>query len=148
MMRTSTNGLRLIQYFEGLTLVPYRCPAGYLTVGYGHRLMPTERIAPITQETAEAMLTRDVRLSEASVAALVPVPLNQEQFDALVSFTFNLGSGALQRSRLRQKILRGEMDAAVQEFFRWVYAKGRKLPGLIRRRAAEARLFQGVDWAG
>lgn len=142
-MQLSPEGLRFIQQFEGLALAPYRCPAGYLTVGYGHVLTPTEcqTLPQITADTARSFLAQDVRIAEQSVARLITSPLRQHQFDALVSFTFNLGSGALQRSTLRRLINRGDHQNAPHEFTRWVWAGGKKLPGLVKRRQAEAELY-------
>lgn len=142
-MRVSPAGLRLIQSFEGFSATPYRCPAGWLTIGYGHVLRAEEegRLVAISHAKAEELLAADVALAEQAVTRLMTTALAQPQFDALVSFTYNLGSGALQRSRLRQVINRGALDAAPVEFQRWVWAGGRKLPGLVRRRAAEAGMF-------
>ncbi|MBN8542806.1 MAG: lysozyme [Alphaproteobacteria bacterium] len=86
-------------------------------------------------------LRKDLRVAEQAVMRLIHVPLTQNQFDALVSFTFNLGSGALQRSTLRRKINRGEHEAAAREFSKWVFAGGKRLSGLVRRRQAEGKLY-------
>lgn len=95
----------------------------------------------ISEREAERILRQDVQEAERAVLRLINVPLSDGQFDALVSFTFNLGGGALQRSTLRRKLNRAEYDDAVGEFMKWVYAGGRKLNGLVKRRAAEADLF-------
>ncbi len=138
MMRHITPiGIELIQHFEGFSAEPYLCPAGYLTIGYGHVIRPGESWPDgITEEEAAALLAEDVIEAEQAVLRLIAVPLTDGQFDALVSFTFNLGAGALQRSTLRRKINRQSYNAAAQEFPRWVWAGGRKLRGLMRRRAA------------
>lgn len=143
MMQVGNAGLAMIRRFEGLALAPYRCPAGLLTIGYGHVLRGP---APphITPAQAEAWLRKDAAIAAEAVRRLLPVILRPHQFDALVSFTFNLGSGALQRSTLRRRILQAEHAAVPNELMRWVHANGRKLPGLVRRRAAEAALYQGV----
>ncbi len=95
----------------------------------------------ITQVQAHDLLCADAAIAGAAVARLIRVSLTQNQFDALVSFVFNLGAGRLQMSRLRAVINRGEHALAPAEFRRWVYAAGRKLPGLVARRAAEAGLY-------
>lgn len=144
-MRAGAEGLALIQHFEGYSARAYRCPAGWLTIGYGHLLQPGEPRV-IDRPQAEMYLQQDVQIAERAVTQLITASLDQHAYDALVSFTFNLGSGALERSTLRRLINGGEVDAAADQFARWVYADGRKLPGLIRRRSAERLLFQGDEW--
>ncbi len=95
----------------------------------------------ISREEAEELLKRDVLWAEKGVLRLINVPLTDGQFDALVSFTFNLGTGALQRSTLRRKVNREEHDRVPKEFIRWVWASGRRQAGLVRRRNNEARLY-------
>jgi lysozyme len=97
---------------------------------------------PITEDEATEILVLDVAKAEKAVLRLITVPLSDGQFDALVSFTFNLGSGALQRSTLRRKVNREDHAEVPAEFLRWVWAGGKKLKGLIRRREAEAALYQ------
>lgn len=139
----SAAGGDLIRRFEGFSPVVYVCPGGWRTIGYGHALKPGEAIAePITEEQGRVLLSRDVQTAERAVLRLIGVPLSEGQFDALVSFTFNLGAGALQRSTLRQKVNREEHDAVPEEFLRWVYADGRVLKGLVRRRKAEAEMYR------
>lgn len=143
MRHATEDGLRLIRRFEGFSATPYVCPAGYLTVGYGHVVKnPDAFRQPITENEATEILAVDVETAERAVLRLISVPLTDGQFDALVSFTFNLGAGALQRSTLRRKINREEHEDVPAEFLRWVWAGGRKLPGLIRRRQAESALYQ------
>jgi len=143
MRHATEDGLRLIRRFEGFSATPYVCPAGYLTVGYGHVVKnPDAFRQPITEDEATEILAVDVETAERAVLRLISVPLTDGQFDALVSFTFNLGAGALQRSTLRRKINRENHEDAADEFLRWVWAGGRKLNGLIRRRQAEAILYQ------
>jgi len=144
--RCNEDGLRIIRAFEGFYPGPYICPAGVWTIGYGATRdrfgRPVSReTPPVDHETADAMLERDVRDSEIAVARLLPVPLTGNQFSALVSFTFNLGSGSLQRSTMRQKILRGDHDEVPAELAKWVRGGGRVLPGLVRRRRAEGVLY-------
>ncbi len=141
-MKTSPTGIVLIKTFEGFSRLPYRCPAGYLTVGYGHVLRDKQLVA-VDEVAAELLLVKDACIAEAAISRLIARPLAQHQFDALVSFTFNLGAGALQRSALRRCIQRGEDAAAAQQFLRWVYAGSRVLPGLVARRRAESRMFSG-----
>lgn len=141
-MRISSEGLALIKRFEGFSAMPYICPAGYRTVGYGHVVKDSDRGEyPLSEEEAEALLLEDVVLAEMAVRRLTDVPLEQRQFDALVSFTFNVGAAALQRSTLRRVVNRGEHESAPRELMRWVYANGRILRGLVARREAEAALY-------
>lgn len=99
------------------------------------------RLTNVSEAEGHALLASDVRKAEEAIGRLIAVSLRQNQFDALVSFTFNLGAAVLQRSTLRRVINRGEHEAAPAELMRWVWAGGRKLPGLVRRRAAEARMY-------
>ena len=141
MMQISKAGLDLIKQFEGLYLKAYRCPAGVPTIGYGH----TAGVAmgqTITQQQADDYLRRDVRQFERAVARLVTVPMTQGQFDALVSFAFNLGEGTLAQSTLLRLLNAGDYAGAAAQFDRWNKAGGRVLPGLVRRRAAERALFE------
>lgn len=137
----SRQGIDLIKRFEGFSPNPYLCPAGKWTIGYGSTYGITKDTPPITQEQAEALLLKDIESAIRSVLRLTRVPLEQNQFDALVSFVFNLGGGNYQASTLRQKLNRGDLIGASDQFLRWVYAGGRKLPGLVLRRAAERALF-------
>ncbi len=141
-MKTSSHGISLIKRYEGFRAEPYFCPAGYLTIGYGHVIKANEKFESLSEEEAEQILQKDLLIFERSVARLVHAPINQYQFDALVSFTYNLGQGALQRSTLRQVINRHEYELAPNEFRKWIYAGGRILKGLIRRRNSEAIMFE------
>ena len=145
MRHVSALGLELIQRFEGFSRRIYICPGGWPTIGYGHVVRDHERgrfAGGIDEDTGEELLRRDVQAAERSILRLIQVPLTDGQFDALVSFTFNLGGGALQRSTLRCKVNREEHEEVPAEFMRWVRAGGRKLKGLVRRRAAEALLYE------
>lgn len=148
-MRTSKAGYGLIKRFEGLRLDPYLDAAGYPTVGWGH-LLSKEKGADLSQwssidkKEAIFLLQKDAEHHEAAVNRLIRVPLSQGQFDALVSFTFNLGAGALQASTLRRVINRGDYQDAPDQLRRWVFAGGRNLKGLARRRDAEVAL--GSPW--
>ena len=139
--KTSQTGIDLIKQYEGLRLTAYKCAAGVWTIGYGHTEGVTGAMI-ITEETANELLERDLAKFEAGVAELVRVEINQNQFDALVSFAFNVGLANLAKSTLLKKIngLRpvGECQA---EFLRWNKAGGKVLAGLTKRRNAEAYLF-------
>jgi lysozyme len=138
----SNKGLELIKYYEGFSAVPYICPAGYPTIGYGHVIKKHEVFNhEISHLEAENLLRQDILTSEYSVLRLIKVPLSDGQFDALISFTYNLGGGALQRSTLRRKVNQQEHQLVPREFMKWVWAGGRKLPGLIKRRRDEAYLY-------
>lgn len=143
-MKTSEYGTNFIKGFERLELVAYKCSGGWWTIGYGHAISKTEKPDWTLNNEADAitLLQKDLLVAERAVSRLVRVALNQNQFDALSSFTFNLGSGALQASTLRAKINRGEFGGAALEFDRWILAGGRRLLGLVRRRKAERLLFQ------
>jgi len=136
----SQNGLDLIKGFEGLRLSAYQDSAGVWTIGYGHtgNVKPGDRI---TQAQAEDLLQKDTAWAQQAVRDQVKVPLTQGQFDALTSFTFNLGAGALGKSTLQAKLNAGDYAGAQAEFGKWVHAGGQVLQGLVRRRAAEAELF-------
>jgi GH24 family phage-related lysozyme (muramidase) len=140
----SKTGLDVIKRFEGFSPTVYICPAGHPTIGYGHVVNPDERqqfASGITAEQAEILLRQDVQTAERTVLRLITVSLTEGQFDALVSFTFNLGAGALQRSTLRRRVNRGDHAGVPAEFRRWVWAGGRKLEGLGRRREAEVTAY-------
>ena len=148
MRKVSEEGINLIKRFEGFSETVYICPAGYPTIGYGHVVLGNEMESfaeEISEEQATDLLRQDVAIAEHAVVQHINVPLTNGQFDALVSFTFNLGSGALQRSTLRRKLNRQEYRLAAKEFGRWVWADGKKLKGLIRRRQAEAELFNTIS---
>lgn len=145
MRHITQDGLNLIKRFEGFEPEIYLDAAGLPTIGYGHllRLGEAEMFKNgISEEAGVALLIKDVLVAERAVLRLICVPLTNGQFDALVSFTFNLGSGALQRSTLRHKINREEHDEVPREFLRWVWAGGKKLRGLVRRRNKEAQLYE------
>lgn len=143
MRHITKEGLELIQRFEGFSATPYLCPAGYITVGYGHVVKNLDDFRNgISEQEAFTILASDVQAAERAVLRLIIVPLTDGQFDALVSFTFNLGAGALQRSTLRHKINRSEHTDVPAEFMKWVWGGGKKLNGLVRRRAAEAALYR------
>jgi len=138
---TNQKGIELIKMFEGFKPEPYVCSGGYLTIGYGHKLLPSDSYKQITIEKAEIILQNDLRRTERSVLKYIDAQINEDQFSALVSFTFNLGPAALQRSALRQKVNYGQYEDAAKEFQKWVYAGGKKIMGLVRRRRLESQLF-------
>lgn len=142
-MKLSEKGLDLIKEFEGFHPNVYVCPAGYKTIGFGHLLKPGEDFSGgLSLFEGERLLYQDTLIAQAAVRRLINVPLNQNQFDVLVSFTFNLGAGALQRSTLRRIVNRQEHNRVPTELLKWVRAGGRKLNGLVRRRQAEGELYQ------
>ncbi|KAB7728419.1 glycoside hydrolase family protein [Rudanella paleaurantiibacter] len=141
-MKTSETGKSLIRREEGIRLNAYKCPAGVLTIGYGHTgpdVFPGQRI---TADRANDLLTHDLERFERVVNAVVHVPISQNQFDALVSLAYNIGEGAFAKSTLVRKLNAGAPRAEVAaEFGRWCRAGGNVLPGLVHRRKNEASLF-------
>ena len=141
-MKTGKEGIRIIIAYEGFSATPYRCPGGYLTIGYGHRILPSEilTLTSVTHEQAQKLLERDVCFAEDAVYKET-VPTHQLMFDALVSFTFNVGITAFKNSTLLRKVKAGQYRLAALEFTKWVNAGGSPLKGLIARRAEEAVMF-------
>ena len=138
----SSRGFTLIKQFEGFKATAYRCPAGLHTIGYGHVTKAGESISqPLSESQAETLLLQDIEVAAKAVHRLIKVPLTQGQFDALVSFTFNCGAGALQRSTLRSCVNREEHMQVPAELLKWTHSCGKSLPGLMRRRMAEALLY-------
>ena len=155
-MKVSDRCKEMIKHHEGVRFKPYRCPARLFTIGVGHVLYSDQGRLPLDQRDAyplapednrtfskaevDGLLSADLVRFEVGVARLFPMVLTQNQNDALVSFAFNLGLGGLQRSTLRQKVLRGEPEAA-DEFLKFVRGGGKILPGLVKRRNDERALF-------
>lgn len=139
-MQTSHKGIDLIKSFEGLSLKAYKCPANIWTIGYGHTgdVRPEQRVS---QLEAENLLRVDLKVFEVAINKLVKVVLTQSQFDALVSFVFNVGVQAFSSSTLLNKLNRSDFSGAAGEFLRWNKAGTTVLPGLTRRREAERKLF-------
>ena len=138
--KTSQRGIELIKSHEGLRLKAYHCPANVLTIGYGH----TKDVYPnmmITSQKAEKLLKEDLQRFEDAINESVTVLLSQNQFDALVSFSFNVGVGAFLNSTLRRLLNSKHYSQAANEFDRWVNGGGVKLLGLVRRRKEEKELF-------
>lgn len=148
-MKTSPRGVALIKSFEGCRLTAYRCSAGVLTIGYGHTGPDVLPGMTITQQRADELLTQDLERFERDVISLVKVPITQGQFDALVSFAFNVGSDidsddiaeGLGDSTLLRRLNARDYMGAAGEFLRWNKAGGVVLGGLVRRRKAERELF-------
>lgn len=144
-MQTSEKGIALIKEFEGCKLTAYQDSVGVWTIGYGWTQpvdgKPIRAGMTIKQETAERLLKTGLVSYESDVSRLVKVGLTQGQFDALVSFTYNLGSRSLSTSTLLRKLNAGDYAGAADEFLRWNKAGGKVLNGLTRRREAERALF-------
>ncbi len=143
-MKASDRGIALVKEFEGLSREVYLCPAGKPTVGYGHLIKSSETASfanGVTQKQALEILEKDADYAVAAVNRLVRTPLTQNQFDALVSFTFNLGEGALAKSSLLKELNAGHTLQAAQEFHKWINAGGKQVQGLVNRRKAESELF-------
>lgn len=136
----SKKGLELIKNFEGLRLKAYFCPAGKLTIGYGH-LVKDDEPREITEEEANNLLKKDLELYESEVRNMSKIPVSQGQFDALVSFAFNLGINSLKTSTLLIHFNSKKIIEAALEFPRWCFVGKDKSLGILRRRFAEATLF-------
>jgi lysozyme len=144
-MKTSQEGVALICHFEGCRLEAYLCPANVWTIGYGHTKGVKEGDV-IDQEEAEALLIEYLAEFEEYVNHAVEIDLEQHQFDAIVAWTFNLGPGNLRESTLLNRINYGPLSEVPFQIQRWTRAGGQVLEGLVRRRKAEALLWQGMDW--
>ena len=141
-MNISRNGIEFIKKEEGLVLNAYLCPANVWTIGYGHT-NGVKKGDKITEEQAEDFLVNDLLYSERIVNKMVKVKLNQNQYDALVSFVFNVGSGNFINSTLLKKLNAGaKSDEICVELRRWIFSKGKKLPVLVARRQRECELYQ------
>ncbi len=139
-MNTSQNGIDLIKHFEGCELKAYKCPAGVWTIGYGH-IKGVQEGDVITEQQAHEMLVEELDEYENYINTLVTVPLNQNQYDALVSWVYNLGSSNLNSSTLLRVLNTGNYAEVPEQIMRWNKAGGKVLEGLTRRRQAEADLF-------
>lgn len=145
--KTGQLGLNLIRKFEGFYAKPYLCPAGIPTIGYGATYYPngkrvTLQDAAITEQQAEEMLVSMLKTYEQSVDSFTRDDINQNQFDALVCFAYNLGVQNLKISTLLKKVNTNPNDMGITaEFLKWTKAGGKVLTGLIRRRQAEADLY-------
>lgn len=144
MMNISQNGIDLIKKFEGCELKAYKCPSGIWTIGYGHTEGVTEG-QTITPIQAEEYLKADIVKYENAINVLVKVPINQNQFSALVSFVYNIGVSAFENSTLLRLLNDRNYNEASNQFDRWVYGGTNKLQGLVNRRKAERELFLNND---
>jgi lysozyme len=157
-VKVSQKCIEQIKKDEGVRSRPYQCPALLWTVGVGHVIDPNHAKVPLadrkqlpipagwdrvlSSEEIDEILRKDLNRFEAGVLRLIKVPLTQGQFDALVSFSFNVGLGNLQNSTLRMKVNRSEYEAAAEQFLVWTKAGGKVLPGLVKRRTHEKEMFE------
>jgi lysozyme len=155
----SDKALKMIAHHEGTRYKPYRCPAALWTIGVGHVLYPEqgkltmaermqfplkiEHFRIFSKEEVDEILKADLARFVRGVSKYCPVIASQGQLDALVSFSFNVGLGALQRSTLRQKHNRGDYEGAAQEFLKYTRGGGKVLPGLVKRRNDERAIYLG-----
>lgn len=139
--KTNQAGIDLIKHFEGLRAEAYVCPAGKWTIGYGHTGPEVTPYSRVSIELAEEILLSDLVKFERAVSQAVNVALTDNQFAALVAFTYNVGIAALKASTLLKKLNTGDYGSVPAELAKWVRGGGVVLPGLIKRRAAEAALF-------
>jgi len=140
-MKTGSKGIKLVKEFEGFKAQAYLCPANVWTIGYG-TTSGVKKGQMVTEEQAIKLLQDDLAKFEKAVKNLVRVPLNQDQFDALVAFVYNIGVGAFSRSTLLSLLNQGNYEAVPEQLLRWNKAGGRVLSGLARRRQAEGKLFK------
>jgi lysozyme len=145
-VKASVNVVKLIKLSEGFKAKPYLCPAGVPTIGYGSTRYPDGRVvtlqdAAISEETASSMVLAMLSEYENAVNRYVTVPLNQNQFDSLTDFAYNAGATNLRTSTLLKKLNLGDYVGAALEFGKWIYGGGKRLAGLVTRRAAEKNLF-------
>ena len=149
-MKVSQKAIILIKHHEGVRNKPYKCPAGLWTVGVGHLIgdgksLPDAWNKTFTNEEIDGLLKHDLNRFELGVSKMLPnVSLRQHEFDALVSFCFNLGLGCFQRSTIRQALLRGDKEAAMESLVKYCKAGGKILKGLQNRRLDERKLFLGI----
>ena len=146
-LKTSQEGISLIKSFEGCELTAYRCSADVPTIGYGHTAGVSDGDT-CTQEEAETMLAEDLVEFEDYVKNYVESELQQNEFDALVAWTYNLGPANLKESTMLKELNSGNFEEVPRQMKRWNRAGGEVLDGLIRRREAESRLFKGEAWEG
>jgi len=142
-MKISNIGIDLIKQFEGCETEAYKCPAGVWTIGYGH-IKGVQEGDVITETQAHEMLVEELKEYESYILNAVEVDLNQNQFDAMVSWVYNLGPTNLKSSTLLQELNSKNYNAAAQEITKWNKAGGKVLTGLVKRREAEASLFNEI----
>jgi lysozyme len=149
-VKVSDKLIKLLRHHEGVRNKPYQCPAKLWTVGIGHligdgKTLPPEWNRTFTNEEIDGILKSDLNRFELGVSKMLPnVQLKQHEFDALVSFCFNLGLGCFQRSTIRQALLRGDKEQAMESLMKYCRAGGKILRGLENRRKDERRLFEGL----
>ena len=143
-MKTSQKGIDLIKSCEGFMGREYKDAVGIPTIGYGHVIRQGESFDELDEAEATNLLAVDLVKFEAAVLGCVDVELTQNQFDALVSFTYNLGPNNLKTSTLLKKLNGEDYEGAANEFTKWVKAGGQTLPGLVKRRLAEQAMFRGT----
>lgn len=144
-MITSPAGIALIQEFEGCWLRAYRCPAGILTIGYGHTGPDVKAGQVISHSEADDLLRDDLRKFESGVSSYIgDTPTTQNQFDAMVCLAFNIGLGAFKKSSVLREHCKPDHAKAADAFLLWNKGGGRVLPGLVRRRNAERVLYMGA----
>lgn len=139
-MTHSERAVKLVAESENCLLTAYPDPIGIWTIGYGHT--PAAQGQTISREDAEILLSEDLKTADTAINRLVKVPLNQNQFDALCSFVFNVGQGNFAQSTMLKALNESHFAAAAAEFLRWTRAGGKVLEGLVRRREAEKALFE------
>lgn len=142
----SPRGLDFIKSFEAYSATPYVCPAGKLTIGYGHVIRKSEphlRRASLSDQAASALLAEDCKTVEIYLCAVLPDWVRTHHFDALGSFVFNVGIGAFAGSTLRKTLKTGDRQACQAEFDKWIFSNGVRLRGLVIRRACERLMFAG-----
>ena len=144
-MKISLEGLGLIKKFEGCELEAYKCAAGVWTIGYGSTKGVKEGDS-LTQEDADKLLRHEMNEYEGYIKDMVKIDLKQNEFDSLVSWVFNLGPANLKTSTMLKVINDNKLEEVPSQMKRWNKANGKVLEGLIRRREAEALLFQGKEW--
>lgn len=141
-MTISKLGITCIKEFEQFRAEVYKDAGGLDTIGWGHLIKTGEQFEKITEIEADAILVCDIKIAEKAVEDLVTVPLSQWQYDALVSFAFNVGRGNLEKSTLLKCLLKEKYALAANEFMRWIYAGGNKMAGLMARRRCEKIIFK------
>ncbi len=137
----SQEGVDFIKKWEGFSDKPYADVVGYMTIGYGHLIKDGESFTVINHQDAETLLRSDLQQAVKAVNDLVTTPISQNEFDALVSFTYNLGKNAFRNSTLLRILNSGAVEAAADQFLRWDHAGGKKVEGLANRRSEERRMF-------
>lgn len=146
-MRVSDNGIDFIKQWEKLAMEPYNDGAGYMTIGFGHRIREGEHFKRIDEDQARDLLMSDIEDVEVKLTDCLEREVSQEQYDSLASLCFNIGNHAFERSTLLQKLNQGRpFKECAPQFDRWVFGGGKKMAGLVNRRAAERKLFETGEY--